>query len=89
MVDVQCVAMIKLLPLRHHRGGPTPTSPVCDPNHTKRGHRPRRDGGKESATPTTPAVYLRRTADAIGLDVEVGYLTRLGADEDSAAMRAA
>ena len=35
------------------------------------------------------AVYLRRTADALGLDLEVGYLTGLGSDEDSAAMRAA
>src|SRR5689334_11679096 len=35
------------------------------------------------------AVYLRRTADALGVDVEVGYLTGLGSDEDSAAMRAA
>lgn len=35
------------------------------------------------------AVYLRRTADALGLDVEVGYLTGLGSDEDSAAMRSA
>jgi len=35
------------------------------------------------------AVYLRRTADALGTDVEAGYLTGLGADENSAAMRAA
>ena len=35
------------------------------------------------------AVYLRRTADVLGTDVEVGYLTGLGDDEDSAAMRTA
>jgi 2-dehydro-3-deoxygluconokinase len=35
------------------------------------------------------AVYLRRTAELLGVDVEVGYLTGLGSDEDSAAMRAA
>jgi 2-dehydro-3-deoxygluconokinase len=35
------------------------------------------------------AVYLRRTADQLGVDLEVGYLTGLGSDEDSADMRAA
>jgi 2-dehydro-3-deoxygluconokinase len=37
------------------------------------------------------AVYLRRTADALGIgsDVEVAFLTGLGHDEDSASMRAA
>ena len=35
------------------------------------------------------AVYLRRVADALGIDVEVGYLTGLGSDEYSAGMRAA
>jgi 2-dehydro-3-deoxygluconokinase len=33
------------------------------------------------------AVYLRRTADVLGTDLEVGYLTGLGDDEDSLAMR--
>jgi 2-dehydro-3-deoxygluconokinase len=35
------------------------------------------------------AAYLRRTADQLGVDLEVGYLTGLGSDEDSADMRAA
>jgi 2-dehydro-3-deoxygluconokinase len=35
------------------------------------------------------AVYLRRTAAELGVDVEVGYLTGLGSDEFSADMRAA
>ena len=35
------------------------------------------------------AVYFRRTADALGADLEVGYLTGLGSDEFSSDMRAA
>jgi 2-dehydro-3-deoxygluconokinase len=35
------------------------------------------------------AVYLRRVASELGLEAEVGYLTGLGADPYSAAMRAA
>ena len=35
------------------------------------------------------AVYLRRSAAELGVDVEVGYLTGLGSDEFSADMRAA
>jgi 2-dehydro-3-deoxygluconokinase len=35
------------------------------------------------------AVYLRRVADALGLDVEVGYLTGVGDDSHSDAMREA
>lgn len=35
------------------------------------------------------AVYLRRTADALGVELDVGYLTGLGSDEFSADMRAA
>jgi 2-dehydro-3-deoxygluconokinase len=35
------------------------------------------------------AVYLRRVADELCLDLEIGYLTGIGADEYSAAMRAA
>jgi 2-dehydro-3-deoxygluconokinase len=35
------------------------------------------------------AVYLQRTAGELGLDVETGYLTGLGDDEYSAALRAA
>jgi 2-dehydro-3-deoxygluconokinase len=35
------------------------------------------------------AVYLRRTATALGADAQVGFLTGLGSDEDSIAMRAA
>jgi 2-dehydro-3-deoxygluconokinase len=35
------------------------------------------------------AVYLRRVADELGMDVEVGYLTGLGDDEYSEGMRAA
>jgi 2-dehydro-3-deoxygluconokinase len=35
------------------------------------------------------AVYLRRSADELGVPLEVGYLTGLGPDEDSDDMRAA
>jgi 2-dehydro-3-deoxygluconokinase len=35
------------------------------------------------------AVYLRRVADELGMDVDVGYLTGLGDDEHSEGMRAA
>lgn len=35
------------------------------------------------------AVYLRRVADQLGVEVEVGYLTGLGVDDFSVAMRAA
>jgi len=34
------------------------------------------------------AVYFRRTANELGVDIEVGYLTGLGSDEHSADMRA-
>ena len=35
------------------------------------------------------AVYLRRAADHLNVDIDVGYLTGLGTDEFSAEMRAA